>query len=415
MPWDAGAMNCKAMLGEFGTFDVENYGDLLYPVLLEKMFRKRGHTMDIRKFSLMGGGSVRDSGYPTWPVRQLFSSEPKQPYRLIVGGGDLLRTDWDVVASHYSSIYRRERQRSLPSRLRRLIRKCLGVPVDAISQFRDEHMNYPAVGPFIIDPVRCPGVTSVAYCSCGVPFPFAEAVQSRVAGAFSRASFVYVRDRQSRDALVNAGVEREIHVGPDFIVVLSDFLDPATERNKGRSLLEQRGIDGRRRILCVQTHPLPDEQTVELVKQLRVYQNRTGAETILLPVGWCHGDSEYLSRVAQLAEGAFKYLEIASVFEIISVLAASSTVIATSLHCNVTAFSFGIPHLFAPTTVAKAAGFLDVANLSKDLKLNSWTEVNQKLDLAAGLNSDYFISRASAAKGRVNEVFDLLIQSLAAP
>jgi polysaccharide pyruvyl transferase WcaK-like protein len=406
-------MNGESVLGELGTFDVENYGDLLYPVLFERMLRKRNQAWEVHKFSFIHTESMQGCGYITRPVQPLFSSNQERLRALVVGGGDLLRTDWNLVASHYRSIYLR-RKGGFPLRdLPVLFARLLGKRVDFAAQFRSRHMNYPAVGPFIIDPAKLSNVKLVAYCSCGVPFPFGEDVRSQVANVINKSSFIYLRDRQSRDRLVEAGVQQEIHVGPDLIVALSDFFDPVVERERGRSILQKQGVDIRRHILCVQCRPQQKRDTLELAEQLRAYQERTACDVILIPIGRCHGDEDYLKELARTSCGAFKYIEIYSIFDILSVLAACNIFLGTSLHGNITAFSFGIPHLFAPIAVAKADGFLDVVNLARELRLKSWAEVNQKLDMVTSLDRDYFSARVSAAKRRVNEVFDLLLQAVA--
>ena len=382
-------MNTGLALGQFGTFDVENYGDLLYPVLLERMFRLRDDTSEIRKFSLMGSKSLLGSGYDTSPSQQLFSSHLSPPHTLIVGGGDLLRTDWNTVASHYRSICLEQEEKSPPSRWRRRIAKWLNQPRDADNEFRRRHMNYPAVGPFMIEPGCSPKIKSVAYCSCGVPFPFDENLKSQVAETFNKSVFLYVRDCQSRNALVQAGVTREIHVGPDLVVALSDFFDAAREREKGRAILRACGLDIQRRILCFQCYPQSRKKNIELVNQLRTYQQRTDCAVVLLPLCWCHGDRKYLKQLAQDCGRAFTYVELNSIFNMIAALAACDMFLGTSLHGNITAFSFGIPHLFGPIQVAKREGFLEMVNLPLDLKMESWAEINQKLDLAARLGEDF--------------------------
>ncbi len=118
-------MNERLALGQFGTFDVENYGDLLYPALLERMFHQRNETREITSYSLVGSNSLQDSGCRTQPIRKLFSSRFKPPHTLIVGGGDLLRTDWNTVASHYRSICLRQREQALPFIWRGLFMKGL--------------------------------------------------------------------------------------------------------------------------------------------------------------------------------------------------------------------------------------------------------------------------------------------------
>ncbi|MDB6121515.1 MAG: hypothetical protein JWQ71_508 [Pedosphaera sp.] len=406
-------MNGKSALAHFGAFDMENYGDLLYPMIFEQMLRKRGEARQIQQFSLMGSESLQDSGYSTRPLQQLFSFWRKQPHRLIVGGGDVLRTDWNLVASHYQSSRLPRKRPTLRFKLRQWRRHLLKQPLDEIGKFRYQYMNYSAVGPFIIEPRRFSNPKSVAYCSCGVPFPFEKKVRHLVARAINQAVFVYVRDRQSRQTLVNAGVTREIHVAPDLIVALSDFFDPSVERKKGRDLLQQAGVDIRRNILCVQSNPQPPETNEELLQQLMAYQKRTACEVVLLPLGQCHGDNAYLRQLAQASGGIFKYLELDSIFAMIATLAACDVFIGTSMHGNITAFSFGIPHLFGPIPAAKCEGFLDVVNLPLELKLKSWTEINQKLDVVTGMKGQYFADRASVAKQRVNQTFDLLVQAVA--
>jgi polysaccharide pyruvyl transferase len=405
-------MNGKLALGEFGTFDVENYGDLLYPVLFERMLQQRNEIGDFHAFSPTGSASLHDSGCHTRPIRDLFSSTLESPHNLIVGGGDLLRTDWNRVASHYRSVGPQKEESSPRPMWRRWLTQKENESVDADGEFLHQYMNYPAVGPFIIDPGKSSNIKSVAYCSCGVPFPFDESLKDRVAGAFNKSIFLYVRDRLSENALIRAGVRREIHVAPDLAVTLSDFFDAASEREKGRSCLHQHNVNLDRRILCFQCNPQSRKQHPELVHQLKDYQDRTACEVVLLSLGWCHGDREYLQQLAQDSGEGFKYIELHSIFDIIAVLAACDTFLGTSLHGNITAFSFGIPHVFGPIEVAKREGFLEVADLLPDLKLQSWEELNDKLDLATSLGGAYFADRAIAAKRRVHEVFDRLLRAV---
>jgi hypothetical protein len=403
-------MNEGMSLGQFGSFDIENYGDLLYPVLFQKMFEQRRGTGEISKFSLRGSKSLQDSGYASRPVRALFSSRKEMPHTLMIGGGDLLRTDWIVVASHYRSITERDGEDMSTPFLRRLMRKLSKQPPGPDNEFRQRYMRYPAAGPFIIKPGGRSKIKSVAYCSCGVPFGFDEAEKEEIAGTFDNAGFIYVRDYPSRNALLKAGVTREIHVAPDLIVALSDFFDAKVEREKGRKILQKHGVNGSRRILIFQSNPQPPEKTMQVLSGLKACQARFGCEVALLPIGFCHGDKEYLRQLAADSSGAFKYVEVNSIFDIMAVLAAGDVFLGTSLHGNITAFSFGIPHVFGPIPVVKREGFLEVVDLPMDLKLESWAEAGEKLDLAISRGPEFFETRAAAAKKKVHEVFDGLFR-----
>ena len=173
------------------------------------------------------------------------------------------------------------------------------------------------------------------------------------------------------------------------------------------------GVDTDRRVLVFQSRPHPPNKTAELLKELKAYQQRVRCEVAMLPLGWCHGDGEYLKRLEAESGGIFKYVGLSAIFDVLSVLVAGDIFLGTSLHGNITAFSFGIPHVFGPIEVAKREGFLEIAGLPAELKMDSWTQLNQKLDFASGLGPEFFATRAAVpAKERVHQVFDLLIDAI---
>ncbi len=406
-------MSAELSLGQFGTFDVENYGDLLYPVLFEKMLQNRGITAQVPKFSLMGGESIQESGYRSMPIQQLFSSGEDASRSLIIGGGDLLLTDWDRMASHYRSIRQRGNESALRARWRAMVMRLLGLRNRGGKHFRQRHMNYAGMGPFIIDPDNFRSLESVAYFSCGVPFEFEENLKPRVASVMDMARFIYVRDRQSERKLRAAGITREIHVAPDLAVMLGEYFAAKEERAKGRRILERNGVSFKRRILCVQSNPQRRKRHLELFTQLKAYKADTGCEVVLLPLGRCHGDHAYLNQLARESGGAFRYIDAHSIFEMMAVIAACDVFLGKSLHGNVTAFAFGIPHVIGPLAAGKSDGFLDIVDLPPELKLNSWAEAGQRLDFVMSLGSEFFAAKARAARQRVGEVFDALLQAVA--
>jgi hypothetical protein len=84
------------MIGHLGTFDVENYGDLLYPIVFAKLVNQQ-----VRHYSLLAGVAPHQAGFETESIRSLFQNGHAAPRTLVIGGGDILRTDWDFVARHY--------------------------------------------------------------------------------------------------------------------------------------------------------------------------------------------------------------------------------------------------------------------------------------------------------------------------
>ena len=149
-------------------------------------------------------------------------------------------------------------------------------------------------------------------------------------------------------------------------------------------------------------------------RQLARYRQRAGAEVVLLPLGRCHGDAEFLRLVAKAAGGAFKYADARTVSDAVSLIAACDLFVGTSLHGNVTAFALGIPHLAGPLPADMTEGFLRSAKLPLSLRLDSWAELNEKVDLAAGLGPGFFASRAAEARSEVARAVDELLDALLA-
>src|SRR5689334_15577189 len=89
------------MICQLGTFDVENYGDLLYPIVFRHLIQKKDPTLQVRLYSLRAGEGLRQSALTTESIRSLFAQEHSGLRTLVIGGGDILRTDWDLMARHY--------------------------------------------------------------------------------------------------------------------------------------------------------------------------------------------------------------------------------------------------------------------------------------------------------------------------
>lgn len=396
------------MIGHFAASDRENYGDLLYSVIIRKMLESRGFGDRLLFYSFLDGKAPGDAGYEVRCISELIDAGTAMVSSLIIGGGDILRTDTATLASHYKYTYRKRLGYPV---LQWIGEKYLKQP-NVTEKFLKRYMNYRAAGPFLLDAGSFPGIGSAHFCSCGCPLDFAQGDRGMVRDVLEHAAYLSVRDRQSRDKLVAAGVAREIHAVPDLILTLSDYYDPAEERRKGRDILRSFGADSGRKVLCFQCMPHAGEPLEEIVSQLKRYRERHEAEIVLLPLGYCHADDRYLKRLAKASGGLFRYVGVRSIFHMLSVIAASDLFVGTSMHGNITALSYGIPHLFGPIRVDKAEGFLDMAGLPADLKLPSWAHLNDRADMLETLEPGFFAQKAEGAKHAAHTAFDALYASL---
>lgn len=394
------------MIGQLCTCDINNYGDLLYPVIFRKMAEKHGVTSDIAPMCFFQGPAPCDARYLVQDVNKTLLDQSNKLSHLVIGGGDILRADIQTVANHYSPIFeQREGIQPLFFRFKKLLMSKRRWAKSIQSKFIRKYFGYSTISPFILDRTLHTAFDSLIYCSCGVPFKFPLDKHEATRKAFDSASFIYVRDQQSMDKLKEIGVKRGIEVAPDLIVTLSDFFSKEEEKLKGLAILASYGVDTSKEIICFQTKPETEEVCTELLHHLTALRNKTGAEIVLLPIGYCHGDDVFLKNLAIKSCGVFTYLESRSIFATISILAASSLFIGTSMHGNITAFSFGIPHLFGPIAVDKVKGFLNIVGLGKEFQLDSWADIDERHTMLEKLPADYFTTRAEHSKNAVNDTF----------
>jgi hypothetical protein len=354
------------------------------------------------------GAAPCAGGYVIHGINEALQPGAQKTPCLVIGGGDILRTDAAHLGQHYCSISRKDAPRNFWSRLKE---KWAGQKPPG-QEFAERFMGYSPIAPFIVDKAGHSNVGAVAYVSCGVPFGLPPEKSAAIRAAFESADFIYLRDASSRDKLKTIGVARDIEVAPDLIVTLSDFFDKDQERAKGLGLLAQYGVAPSKEIICFQSIPQRKSRAEEMLRQLLALKKKTGAQIVLLPIGYCHGDDVFLKQLAEKSGGALIYAGIHSIYGIISVIAASRLFIGTSLHGNITAFSFGIPHLFGPIAIDKVAGFLEVAGLDADFKLTSWSDLENKHAMIGRLPPDFFALKAEAAKQKVHGTFSKLAKIL---
>jgi len=185
-------------ISHLGTFDVENYGDLLYPLIFRHLLETRDPSLRVCQYSPLPGAAPLGAGFKTEAIRELFNGGRIEPRRLVIGGGDILRTDWDNVAMHYG-----RQSRISYEGLRQSIGTAglFGYFVRQnfsrknasrfyAERFRACWMDYLAAGPFLINHQELPGSGGVHYISCGVPHAFEDAQKDRVKQTFEGAQSI---------------------------------------------------------------------------------------------------------------------------------------------------------------------------------------------------------------------------------
>lgn len=319
-------------LAQFGTFDVENYGDLLFPLILERELSSR---LSIREITLYSPVASNLSGIPTQPIPiSQMSLFPPSHIVAVIGGGDIISFG-DHTAPYYSARW--------------------GHPIS------------PSAACWAIPSIYRPSGQPLAWNAPGVPFPFTKEQAPFVKMLASEVDYLSVRDARSQALLQQAGVDSDIAVVPDTICLLPRHLPVEHLQQEAEEIFTSHGFATHEPLLF-QMHPvIPKEQIPVVVTLLRKLEKLIQRPILLMPIGYCHGDGEILDAIQRASKGHFALIkQKLSPRQIAAVIAHAGAFLGSSLHGNVTAFAYGVPFL--------------ICNYAGLTKLNGFAETIQESD-----------------------------------
>lgn len=320
-------------LFHLGTFDVANFGDLLFPLVLE---RRLEHLVDeLVVVSPVGGVGVWEDAKQAVPVSTAVE-QIEGAAGVVLGGGHLLHA---------------------------------GPP--GVAKYRTDELEYLATYPRL-----CAAAAELARAS-GAPLALnAPGVVGEASPGWSQltrwisssAEYMSVRDAASARLLRRAGVVGQLDVVPDTALdvhrlwsaeELADTLENAFAA-RGRS----KPSGG---ILAVHLNPrFAPEPADVLAETIERIASQTDLFPVLLAIGPCHGDSERQREVGELlGESCLTLDEPRSLREITSVLSTAEMYLGSSLHGLVTSCAFGRKAALVSSPLHKFTGFLEHFGLER--------------------------------------------------
>jgi lipopolysaccharide transport system ATP-binding protein len=273
-------------IGMVGTFDVANFGDLLFPLIAHQELSRRLGPVEIRPYSY----NARSA--PPWPFAvspvERLAAEIVTLDLLLVGGGDIIRFD-PLVALNYR-------------------------PGSA-------DIHHPTgfwLGPiFLAHTAKVP----VAWNAPGVPLEIPSWAHALVRASLAVSSYVSVRDETSRDRLIRAAGDARVEVVPDSAFNAAILVsDPPVASD----------------YLVVQSRP----ESSHWVHRVRELLRDDRSDFVIAPVGPVTGD--LVHPPAKLPPNTtFRYPEHPN--EMLKLIAGSKGVVGPSLHLTIAALSLGRP------------------------------------------------------------------------
>lgn len=295
----------ELQIGIFGTFDVENYGDLLFPLIAEAELSRRLGRIRLRPFS------YHKRTPPDWPYSVTSLTELPRTVDLdgiIIGGGHIIRFDKDVAHGYgppNAAIHHPTGYWLVPA----LIGLHYGIPV--VWNAPGVHGEIPAWA----DPL--------------------------MKLAFTLSHYVSVRDGQAREALRRFAGGSEIAVMPDTGLGVARLLNVGTPSPDFTRL--RRDVNLTDPYIVVQANSFLRSFPHFLRNHPHLFGNY---RLVLLPLGPVHRDShtifdDNIPGVVRLSTWPHPRL-------MAELIANAVAAVGLSLHLSITALAFGVP-MFRPS------------------------------------------------------------------
>jgi lipopolysaccharide transport system ATP-binding protein len=289
-------------IGIFGTFDVQNYGDLLFPIIAEEELKKRLGSVNLYKFS------YHKKQIPVWPFETTSLTElPALIGKLdgaLIGGGHIIRFDKDVAN------------------------------------------DYNPPSPEIHHPTGYWLAPSLLAMQHGVPVMWnAPSLQNKIpnwADPLLKLILQYnyytsVRDDLSKDMLSSFINAEHINVVPDTAFGISRLIDPEKPSAEFNQLRQQYGITDPY-IVVQATHGL--ENFLSFLSKQEKFPFKD-LQILALPIGPSLGDSNKILKDAH--PGIICLSEWPHPLIIAELICHAAAVAGQSLHMSITASIFGVP------------------------------------------------------------------------
>ena len=287
-------------VGIVGTFDVENYGDLLFPPMAQAALSRRLESVEVVPFS------PNERSAPAWPygVHSTLDLPDRLPSlsALLIGGGQLIRFD-------------------------------TGYPIPTDSRVRlpiDYWLTPAALGALAGKPVFWNAI------GAWTGSPTAPSYDELVRATFAASHFVGLRDQASRGHLASLAPEADLQILPDTVFSMARLWPLEHEGPDFLAWRESLDVRGPYVVVQADRRLGPSRPAIDDVVA------RLGVDTaVLLPVCRCHGDES--AGLPPLPCGHTARSEWPTPRLLSEIIGRSTAVVASSLHACITAITYGVP------------------------------------------------------------------------
>jgi len=387
-----------------GAFDRYNYGDLLFPLIIEKQLDSYGIEFQYEYFGLVKSDLSKEGGKPTLGLQDFYAqlADPENKASVIVAGGEALGVTWNSLYAALNKAFQKVHRHHVK----------LSKFVD-LNRIAKKLLKGKTTLPFVFDKADFPGLDKVVLNSLGGS-GLATALFNRFPSLrpkLQRVDYLAVRDGLTRENLRRNKVEA--HLFPDSAVLMSDFYPAGLLESLITSEVKQYVKENKGKYVFFQINRKTTVGKEELLagELEKIYQN-DHTPICLCPIGKAlnHDDDEALQALQAVLKCPSTYFDAENIWDIMYLIANAKAYIGTSLHGAITSMSYAVPHV--GLVVEKLDAYLNTWGVEGNNYAVPFDQIYKQYITATRIEEKAYQGARDKQLGEIKKAFDLMVKTL---
>ena len=389
-----------------GAFDRYNYGDLLFPLIIEKQLNTYGKDFQYRYFGIVESDLSKEGGKPTQSLQAFYEqlSNREDKASVIIAGGEALGVTWNslyaALSTPFQKIHRHHVRLSKFIDLNRVAKKLLKGKTTLPFVF--DRADFPGIKKIVLNSLGGSGLTKALFDR----YPFLQ-------HKLQRADYLAVRDGLTIENLRQNKVEA--HLFPDSAILMSEFypidqLEKSVTKDVADYVKKNRG-----NYVFFQINKKTTVGKESLIAEEldKIYQNDE-TQICLCPIGKAlnHDDHEALKAVQAKLRCPSTYFDADNIWDIMYLIANAKAYAGTSLHGAITSMSYAVPHV--GLVVEKLDAYLETWGVEGNNYGVPFDQIHKQYVTATLIDKAAYEAARDNQMVEIKKAFDLIAETLVA-
>jgi hypothetical protein len=343
----------------YGAFDRHNYGDLLFPLIMQRIYSEHFPDKKIVVAGLIDSDLSAFGAPKTIAIKKALKNS-KSNASIILAGGDVVACDWQSAYGYL-----------LPTAIFPLYERIGCYYFPKITDYIVSRMaGLTSALPFNLNREDAGSNRKVIYNSVGatgVSRVNKDEDMTSLATIMNEADFVSVRDTFSQEQLVRIGYKNP-QLAPDSATVMSRYIsvEELSKKSEESTLaMIKRFSQGYLVFQISQAHVRDKEQA--FAEQLSHLFKETGLPIVFIAIGNAagHNDTAGINKVVSFLDEdvEFDRYLTGNIFDLMNIIRNSSCYCGTSLHGLITSMSFAVPRVGLLPKLRKQVNYMKTWDL----------------------------------------------------